>query len=510
MSESGASVAVHVAKGASYIVFQNVVTNGMLVVCFSILARLITPVEMGEMAVLLMVIGASRVVVCLGMPSSVTKFIAGSMAKNDRVTAAGAFYQALKANLLLSLPVAAGVFWSSELLSTWLLGTPERAILFQILGFDIVVAAGLLPTLNSAMLGLQKIKEMSTANLIYMATRQILILALVLVTRSLLGLVVAWVVSEIGLAAMFLRLVESSIGPPTFRFDLKRLAGFSFPLFFQDAANYAYTWFDRAALLTYLPLESLGMYTTAMTAFGVLVGFADAIGMSLFPTYSAIREEHGNEILGYSVKGATRYVSLIVLPLCFGLFSTAKPFLVLFVGESYARATGPLMVLSLFAAFTLVSTAFTGLLVVWGETLLSLKLSALNIGVGAASTLILLPSLGIVGASIARGIAMTTNLAAMMIVLRSRVSVGFDIEAFRKALVSSGVMTAVVLLLQAYYPSSYLLPICVVVGGFIYFSMLFVLRAIKVQDVQLLDEYLGPRLRFIVRPLRRLLGESRA
>jgi O-antigen/teichoic acid export membrane protein len=41
----------------------------MMVVSFSILARLITPMEMGGMAVLLMVIGASRVVACIGMPS---------------------------------------------------------------------------------------------------------------------------------------------------------------------------------------------------------------------------------------------------------------------------------------------------------------------------------------------------------------------------------------------------------------------------------------------------------
>ena len=224
------------------------------------------------MTVLLMVVGASRVIACLGMPSSVTKFIAESMAKNDRVAAAGVFYNAIKTNLSLSLPVAATAYWWSKSLSTWLLGTPEKAILFQLLALDIVVAAGLLPALSSAMLGLQKIKEMSAANLVYMATRQSLIVVFVFATRSLLGLVTAWIVSEIGLALMFLRHVESSIGPPVFTFDLRRLVRFSFPLFLQDAANYVYTWFDRVVLLTYLSLENLGMYTTAMTAFGVLVG----------------------------------------------------------------------------------------------------------------------------------------------------------------------------------------------------------------------------------------------
>jgi len=506
MSRAERSTAVHVARGSSYLLLQNMATNVMMIVSFSILARLITPMEMGGMAVLLMVIGASRVVACIGMPSSVTRFMAESMAKNDRAAAAGVFYQAVRTNLLLSLPVAAAVFWWASFLSTWLLGTPERAVLFQLLALDIVVAAGLLPTLNSAMLGLQRIREMSTINLVYMAMRQTLIVAFTFATRSLLGLVIAWVVSELAVALTLFKYVRSSVGSSTFAFDFKHLVRFSFPLFLQDAANYVYAWFDQAALVAYLSLESLGLYTAAMIAFGVLSGFAGAIGTSLFPTYSAMHGGRGGRDLSDSIRGATRYLSLIVMPLGFGLFSTARPSLALFVGEVYAEGTVPLMILSLFFAFTLTSTALSGLLVVLGETVLSLKLTILNIVIGAAATMILLPFLGMVGASIARGTTMVVGLVTVTIALRRRISVGFDVEAFWKALVSSGVMAVVVLSVQAHYYSKYLLPAYVVLGGSVYFSMLLLLRAIKAQDVQLLDEYLGTRFRFIARPLKRLVA----
>jgi len=506
MSVSERSVAVRVARGATYILMQNMATNALMVVSFSILARLITPAEMGEMVVLLMVIDASRVITCLGMQRSVTKFMAESMAKKHRAAAAGVFYQAIRTTFLLSLPVAAAVLWWSEALSTRLLGVPEKAILFQLLALDIVVAAGLLPTLNSAMLGLQKIKEMSAIYLLYMVTRQSLILVLIFATRSLVGLVMAWIVSEFCLALAFLRCVGSSIGARAFTFNLKRLIRFSFPLFLQDAAYYAYAWFDRAALLTYLSLGSLGSYTASMTAFGVLDSIASAIGTSLFPTYSEMRGEHGSEVLSDSITKATRYVYLIMMPLCFGLFLTAKPSLAFFVGEAYADGTAPLMILSLFFAFTLTSTAFGGIMLVLGETVLSLKLATINIVLGVTSTLILLPSFGMVGASIARGITMASGLVAGIIVLKHRISLGFDTEAFWKGLVSSGAMVALVLLVQTYCYSKYLVPLYIVVGGFTYFSMLIVLRTIKAEDIQLLDEYLGPRFRFIVSPLRGLVA----
>jgi len=497
------STAVHVAKDASYIFLQNIATNIMMVVSFAILARLITPVEMGGMAVLLMVIGASRVVACIGMPSSVTRFMAESMARNDRARAAGVFYQAIRTNLVLSSLVGIAVFLSAGHLSSWLLGTPERAILFQILAFDIVIAAGLLPTLNSAMLGLQKIREMSAINILYMVIRQTLIVTFIFATRSLLGLVIAWLVSELVVTLALFKYVRSNIGSSTFAFDFKHLVKFSSPLFLQDAANYGYAWFDQVILLGYLSLESLGVYTTVITAFGVLGGVAAAIGTSLFPTYSAMHEEHGSRALADSSRGATRYLSLIVVPLSLGLFSSARPSLTLFVGEAYSNGIGPLMILSLCFAFTLTSTAFAGLPVVLGDTVLSLKLAILNITLGAASTLILLPSLGIVGAAIARGITMVAGLVTVVIALKSRIGVGFDVEAFWKALVSSGVMAVAVLSAQTQYYSKYLLPAYVILGGSIYFSMLLLLRAIKAQDIQLLDEYLGPRFRFIVRPLKK-------
>jgi len=53
MGRAEGSTAVHVARGSSYLLLQSMATNVMMVVSFSILARLITPLEMGGMAVLL-------------------------------------------------------------------------------------------------------------------------------------------------------------------------------------------------------------------------------------------------------------------------------------------------------------------------------------------------------------------------------------------------------------------------------------------------------------------------
>ena len=497
--------AVHVARGASYLLAQGIITNILMAVTFAIIARIITTAEMGAMAVLMMIIGAARLIACLGMPTSVTRFLAEHLAREDREKAAGCFYQALRLSFAISIPISIALFLLAPFLSLMLLEKPEHMLLLQILAIDIVPSAGLIPLLSNAMLGLQKIRQLSTISIAYNVIRQTLIIFLTIITRSLQGLVVAWLISELVFASVLLSCVRRDLGPTSFSFSLKHLVKFSFPLSLQDAVSYVYAWFDRAILLAYTTLDALGIYNASMTAFGVLNNVPNAIATSLFPTYSAIQGKNGAEALQSSIRVASRYVCLIAMPLSHGLAATAKPALTLFVGEAYAEGTTPLIILSIFFALTLVSTALSGLLVVLGETVLSLKLTALNAVIGIGSAQLLLPYLGATGASLTRGIVMATSLLTAIIALRNRIRLSFDMEAFWKSLLASTVMAIGVAASQTYHYSKFYLPIYVLIGGAIYLIMLRLTNAIKPEDVHLMEEYLGPRLGPLFKPLEKYI-----
>lgn len=150
---------VHVARGVSYIILQTIITSAGQAVAFAILARLVTTSEMGILAVLQLVTAFGQAAGTLALPQGATKFIAEHSPQTERETAASIFYQAMRATLIVSLPFAAALYIGAPTISRALLSDPSFAAIFQVLAFDLILYIGLLPVLQSTLLGLQKFKE---------------------------------------------------------------------------------------------------------------------------------------------------------------------------------------------------------------------------------------------------------------------------------------------------------------------------------------------------------------
>lgn len=79
---------------------QSVGVNVVTVAAFVVLARLISTKEMGILAIL-QLINAACIAFFTWFPQAVTKFVAENISRGRRSAAAGAFYQSLRANLII-------------------------------------------------------------------------------------------------------------------------------------------------------------------------------------------------------------------------------------------------------------------------------------------------------------------------------------------------------------------------------------------------------------------------
>jgi len=500
-------MAVRISRGASYLITQTVISNVVLVVSFAILARLITPKEMGIWAILTFVASMSQTLVAFGVQVTATKFVAEEISQGKKDSAASVFYQCIRFTLLLAVPVSLAVFLGASSLSSLLLGQQDYSILFQIAALDILIFAGALPVLNGTMLGLQKFKETAVVTiLVSNVFRQAVIITLVILLRNFAGLVIGWVVSDLATALVFAWYVISSLGRPRFELPLGRLLRFSWPLYFGNAAGLAQAWFDRVLLLAFVPLATLGVYNATIIAFGVLGGIAAAMASTLLPAYSAITGDDWNGVLGKACGMASRYACFFLVPLSLGLLAAAKPALTIFVGQAYTEGAEPLMVLSaVFALTAFITAALNPMLLALGKTRISSGITILSVLVGVVAAALLMPLSGMLGASIARGLAMIVSSALIVIVLMKSIRLSLDVKGISKILVAAGVMAAVVLVIQVPLYNRLLLPVYVLVGGGVYVLMLRLLRAVTEEDLVLIENYLGGRLLLGTRILRRAL-----
>ena len=501
-------LSVVVSRGASYLSIQTVVTSVAQVVSFAILARIITPSDVGILTVLSLITGLSQAINGAAFQGAAMKYVGEYTGANEEL-AAGVFYLTLQVSLILSIPLAAFIFLASGPLAQVLLGTATEGGLFRVLALDVLAYSGVLPVAMGAVLGTRRFKAAAAIGTGGAILRQCLIILLILFLKDFVGLVYAWVLSDFAMLAAFGLKAVGALGLAKRPFPLRKLVSFSWPLSVNSLVNFVYGWFDRAILIAFVPLASLGVYSAALTAYGVLGNVWGGASNALLPVYSNISGGRGLEGCRRATWLASRYASLVMAPLAFGLLATAKPALTLFVGQAYVGGVVPLMILSLTFALTTFGLALGPMLTALAKTREILWITVASTVCALVSAYIILPFMGIVGAPIARGVAGVVSLGLAIFVLKRMQAMSVDVEMAWKTIVAGATMAAALIAIQMIVYSRILLPVYVVLGAIVYLILLRILNAVRAHDIELIERYLGTRLGVVARLLGTLLVTRR-
>ena len=487
--------AVSAARGVSYLGLQSVVSSVARIVAFAFFARLISVDQMGVFTILNLANSAAWTFMGLGLTSVVTKFVAEDIAKGKREEAASVYYKALLLSELASVLIAAGFLLSKFPVGvSHLPNSPAVSLIGVLFAIDVVANIG--PTVASAFYGLREFKDYAVIYAIQASLRPWLVVLLIYEVRSLVGLMEAWVFSDSLLAVYVFMYLWRRLGPPVFKFDTKYLLKLSIPLYLASVASFLYNTFDQLTLIPLVSLTALGVYGAVLTAYSAISaysGLTSVLGSVLLPVFSGVQGIKGSEALKSSVDRASRYVSIVGVPIAFSLMATARPVLTLLVGGAYGGGTLPLAVLALASTASIIALSLSPILIVLNETLLAALASILPIPIGVAVALISIPTLGILGASIARGLSMLLGLLMTWYFVRRKIPVKLDYEAIMKSIVASVAMALIMEALQLLYYSRFLLPLYLLAGVPVYLLAMRALKGMNTADIELLRQTLGPR-----------------
>jgi len=496
--------ATKVAVGSVYLIFQNILLTAIGALGLALMARMISQEEMGVVAGLTFLASLLQLASDFGLNTSLAKFVAELKGRSKDISAH--VFSALTFRIPLCIMLALILFLFSSSISLLLFKTDSYTDTIKLLALDSILLS-ISPLLKNILWGFGKLKDIAICRTLYAMIRWASTLSFLLGKYGLNGILYGWIVGDTALLLMFSLALSklTTFKQNLLQDSLKHLSSllmFSWPIYSASIVSFLYTWYDRAIVLTLLPLEQLGIYNIAYTAFSVLASMATSLGSALFPYYGMAYGRNDYNAITYGIKKASRYTTLIIFPLTMGLAVTAKPVITLFAGPQYEWGWLILTTLSFFGLIYGLSPAFSNLLLIYGKTKIILLLSFVPV----ASSLTLLPLLWIMkltGLAIIRGASLLIKFFVALYFISKTVRIEIDITVLVKSLISSAIMALVVASFQSLIYNSIYTPLYVTVGAITYIASIRTLKTLNKEDLQLLQQITGKKLS---KPLTKILG----
>ena len=270
---------------------------------------------------------------------------------------------------------------------------------------------------------------------------------------------------------------------------LKGALAKSWPLGLITALSALSTWIGTVILKGVKGDEAVGYYNAAYRIESFLLFISVAYSSAIFPAMSRLYVSSIHSLKAAFEK-SVKYLMIFGVPLGIGTALLANKLIILIYGAQFANSAGVLRILMLPLVFDFVGPIFGQLFVSLNKQITVLKVTIISTALNITLNLLLIPRYSYIGASIA---VATTQFVALniMYVLSFRMGYGFSgkkVIDIAKAL-PAGVIMGIFAIFLFKLPLWYLIPISAVV----YFVVLFMIRAIDKDDIQMLRSTIQKR-----------------
>jgi O-antigen/teichoic acid export membrane protein len=315
------------------------------------------------------------------------------------------------------------------------------------------------------------------------------ILFLLKMGYGLLGVIAATLLVQGSIFLISLLMIISQIGFVIPRFTyIKEYLQFSLPLTPNSLIRWITESSDRYMVTYFLGLRSVGVYSAACSIGSLIQLFVSSLQLILLPELSKLFDENKTDEVRIYMSHSLRYFLLISIPAVFGLSALAKPLLGILTTDDFLSGW-----------FVIPIIAFSGLLAgifqIFVNTMLLIKetktTTYINIVAAVSNVLVnllLIPSIGIVGASLS-----TLFSYFLMAVLCMHISLKhFKLDFYLHDIVKSVLSSITMYLFVSYFVISSIFELFEIagMGVLIYLVMMFLIGGFTDHELSLIRSYL--------------------
>jgi len=232
---------------------------------------------------------------------------------------------------------------------------------------------------------------------------------------------------------------------------------------------------------------------------------------TIFPALSTHHGLKKPETISNILKTTSRIIIYIIFPSCIGLAIIAPTALTFFYGAGYAKGATPLAILSITTIIIALNSLFSTTLTATGKTGQILKINVAAAITTILTLIALVPLLETTGAALARLTTQTIALTLAVYALSKEIKIHLDKEALWKSALATTATVPLLITLEltvsTKLTTTQALITEILTAATIYAFALYILKALKNQDFELLKQafpkpltkYLNILQRIIVR-----------
>ncbi len=504
-----------IAKGTGIIFIGTII--GMLLGFTGriILVRYITQSGYGIYCLALTVMSIFVTISTLGLSEGSTRYIAYFRGKNEEGKVRGIISSSIKIAIIASISFAVISFFASDFISTSLFHTPDLSTPLKI--FSIAIPFTVLITVFIAIFrGFERVEpNIYFQNILRNILFILFLITVVLFGLSFLSVIYAYLASIAITCVVFviymmkkhplsIRSGSSVTNPMT-----KELLIFSVPLLAVSMLMMLFLWTDTLMLGYFRTPDEVGLYNAALPLANLFPIILNSLGFLYTPLITQFYSKNQMEELRRAYAISTKWCFMGTLPIFFVLFLFPDVVLNLLFGSRYIGAAVALQILTLGLFLNPLLGPLYHTLIAIGKPKVIMHAYLIGGFANIFLNIILIPSLGIVGAAIAS--ASTCFILAIIVslsVYQFSAIHPFTRNYLKSIIISIGVIFIIYIGKNLLMVTFWMLLVLFILFIVVYTLLLLLTKSFDDEDIMLIleiEKRLGINLTVIKRFLRRFV-----
>jgi len=482
-----APISINIFKNSIWNLFL-FASQGVTGIATSILiARYLGPELMGEYSYIIWLIGVIALVISLGLPNTITKFLSEIIGGEHKEYAKIIYAKLLQIQFIIALTIS--IILMIVFYKKLLPGTRDC----YLIAFLSLIPVCMSMFLTAVFHGLQNFRITSIVGSAINLFQLVLVILFIKLDAGLEGLVSVLLISGIVQMLILVKWINPTFGfTSSFKIPKElrnKVTRYSLNVYWTIVLSMI-VWQKSEIffLKIFSTAEEIAFYSISFNMVMILIGLATLFSTVIFPILSNFHGAGDRKGIQNIYNKSIKAIFIFFLPICIFFIATAKPLVLLMYSSQYYAVYPLLIILVVSAVFSAVGIVFAHLIFAVNRADIQAKYVTLQAIINILLDLLLIPHYGATGAALANSSIRIASFPIWLWIIQKQLGFSFPFREVYMSILPNIPLALILCLVGNYYPNTIGIVLVFFIALFIYPLLLFAFKTITSDDIRIAKE----------------------